>query len=1015
MPFRPPPLSELRCEHLGIEHGLSQSSVRCILQDHNGFLWFGTGDGLCRYDGYAFRTYHFNPRDSAGLAGDDISSLAEDHEGHLWVGTDRGLHRFRPETNGFYRPGQIPELTHPVCSGRILRLYIDRARRMWISTGEGTLVLKPGSSALSAFFPPVAHTWTLHPAWEDPDGTIWLVRQDSLFTTRGEHLRLDPVPVSSEIHTQIFSVFRDRSGTLWISTVGEGLVEFDPRSSALRRHIHSRAGTESVFDNFITMVREDNSGRLWVGTRSIGLTVFDRARSAFIRFVPPKSSDAPNQRFESVTPLFLDRSGILWAGYDGSGIVKINTNSPKFEHILLPASGPESTGENFLKPVLADHTGAIWLGTYDHGLARLDRREQSVRWYRRGGTTSPGIPANTILSLLEDRSGTVWVGTTGGLCRYDAEGDRFIPCETVPLSGDPNELMVLSLCQDSAGTVWAGTVDELRKVDASGRRLIPAPGPPELRTRIECIAADPRGVLWLGTLMQGLIRYDPAGPSAKGFLSGAEANSLSSNLVKCISVQPDGILWIGTGSGLDRFDQSGGIWQRFYEHDGLPNDFIYGILPDGRGNLWISTNHGISRMTVSDPAHPRFRNYTTEDGLQSYEFNTNCYFRSATGRMFFGGINGLNVFHPDSIADNPVAPIPAITGFKKFDQPVLSAGDPSALREIVLSYSESVFSLEFAGLEYTDPPRNRYAYMLDGFDRDWIFAGDRREARFTNLDPGSYVFRVRAANNDGVWSEQEASLTVTIIPPFWRRAWFIASALLFAAGGFGVAVRSISTRRLRGQLREMEHVQALQQERERISRDLHDNVGSQLVSIISGLDLAHKYSSGANERGRTLLESLREDARTSMSQLRETIWALKSSDLTIAQFAEHVESSVRRQISFCDTTTLSIHVSGRAPDLTLSPMQVLNCFRIIQEAVTNTIKHAGGASTIRIALESGGGLLRIGIADDGPGHQRSSADPFSGSGLANMKQRAEELGGALITDSRPGDGFTVTLTIPVTG
>lgn len=999
---------DLKYEVYSLEQGLSQSSVRSILRDKKGFLWFGTADGLNRFDGYGFQVFHHDPSDSATLGDDNVWTLAQDSSGIIWIGTERGLHAYDPETNRITRPGNLAGFRHPWLEGRIMRAVVRRSNRLWVATSKGTLVLDLTAGRVERTYSGLRGNYPTYPLAELGDGSLWVSQFDSLFVAPSGCDSLKRALLPFQSNNLVISITSDRNGVFWFSTIGDGLFEFDPSAGRWNRHLYTSAPSK-LFDNQVRCVVEDAGGRLWAGTRNIGLTILDRTSGTFTRFTP-KVNDQTNLRFETVTSMYLDPSGVLWVGYDGSGIVRINTHPAKFEHVLLPSSGGEGSGESFLKPLMVDRQGAIWAGTYDKGLVVMDRVNGTSRRYVHRAEDGSTVSSNTILSLLEDRSGKVLVGTAEGLDEFDPGVGRFGHHAPEPSKRDRLNSIITTMCRDSGDVVWIGTMSGLFRLDRSTGRMVAADG---FEGEIRCLLAPPDGTLWVGTAARGLLHREGGRFSPPGRLHDpSTVNSLSYDAVKCLTTGTDGTLWIGTESGLNRFDPHTGRWNRYYTKDGLANDFIYGILTDRRGDLWISTNGGLSRMDAGDPDHPRFRNYTPEDGLQSFEFNTNCYFKAPDGRMYFGGVNGFNVFDPDSVRDNPVLPPAVITGFKKFDRPVPGGFIPGGTAGVTLNYTESVFSFEFAGLEFTNPRANLYAYRMEGFDKDWILAGTHREARYTNLDPGTYTFRVKASNNDGLWNEHGASMNVVILPPFWRQAWFIALSVAFAAGAFGGTVRYISVRKLKTRLREMEHQQHLERERERISRDLHDHVGAQLVSIISGLDLVKKYSRSPDERTNRLLASLHEDARASISQLRETIWALKSGGLNLSQFADYVESYARRQTGFNPELRLTVRLDEHAP-FVMSPMQALNCFRIIQEALTNCIKHSRATQMDISLASSAGGRFVLALRDNGTGVTGGEADPFSGNGLNNMKQRAEELGGISNFGPLPGGGFEVRVDLPI--
>ena len=417
-----------------------------------------------------------------------------------------------------------------------------------------------------------------------------------------------------------------------------------------------------------------------------------------------------------------------------------------------------------------------------------------------------GIASNVVISLLETQRGSILVGTDSGLDEFDPRSGRFVHLDLGDLAvgGRPGTVFN-SIYEDPAGTIWAATAKYLLRFDQSRGRAVKVLSSPEVfdmpvSPSFTTITPAGDGTLWVGTLGGGLLKVRQDGTIEQRLQHNPnDQNTISHNAVKTILIDPEGVLWIGTEEGLNRYNPAQNVWRTYLNGDGLPNSFIYGLLMDEHRRLWISTNKGISRMETSDPENPRFRNFTPDDGLQSYEFNTNVYFKTPEGEMFFGGINGFNAFFPDSVSDNQLVPSAVLTGFRSSMYRSTLKSRIAGLETVTLLPGESVFSFEFAEhSEFTNPGRNMYAYKMEGFDKDWIESGTHREARYTNLDPGEYLFRVKGSNSDGVWDESGTSIRVIIVPPFWKTGWFIGAMGLVLAGAFGGTVRYMSTAQASG-------------------------------------------------------------------------------------------------------------------------------------------------------------------------------------------------------------------------
>ncbi len=787
-------IKDMRFDAISVEQGLSQSSVWSIIEDSYGFMWFGTADGLNKYDGYSFQVYRHNPQDSGSLSNNTAWTVFEDRTGILWIGTALGLHRYDRHTGRFSRLANEGRYKSTRLNTRITSLLQDSTGLIWIGSITGVSTLDPISGSVQDLYPfdtSASSEYAYSKVLCADEDNVWSCSRSQLVRFDIHSRRFIDVQIPVNIaRSPLMFMHKDKAGTYWIGTVGSGLISWNRQQGQWRLYLHDPRNPTSLIDDRLRSIGEDEEGRLWIGTGYSGVNIFNKETSTFTRFVPTPNG-RNDARYEGVSSIYRDKSGLMWVGYDGGGIMKANPHGRKFTHVLLPPSGAKATGDNFFKSIIVDRRGIVWLGTYDQGIVSLDRRTGSVdRFLNKGRSTVAG---SSIFALLEDHAGRIWAGTLTGLYEYDpvSYGFHRQTLSSIP-ANPPRGNVITSLYEDSSGVLWVGSSTQLVRYDGktSTRVLsLQLQDSSHLEAAIQSIAPRGNGGLWIGTAGRGLVALDPQGRIEHEFTHDlSDPNSLCHNSVKTICVDPKGVLWIGTENGVNRFDPSSGKWKSYHVADGLPNEFIYGILMDGHQNLWISTNRGLSRLGTTDPDHPTFRNYTPDDGLQSFEFNTNVYFKATNGEMFFGGVNGFNSFFPDSVRDNPVVPSIAFTGFKKFDQPFLLGSEIETVKEIVLDYTETVFSLSFAALEFSNPQKNQYAYIMEGIDKEWVYSGDRREARYTHLDPGKYIFKVKGSNNDGVWNDKGTSITIVVTPPWWRTWWaYCAYVIVFA--GLGVAVR----------------------------------------------------------------------------------------------------------------------------------------------------------------------------------------------------------------------------------
>ncbi|MEO8167433.1 MAG: two-component regulator propeller domain-containing protein, partial [bacterium] len=973
-------------DHITTEKGLSHNTVSSVTQDSRGFIWIGTIDGLNRFDGYTCRIFKHDPANPHSLSSSFIHNVSEDHSGTLWVTTrDGGLNRFNYNTEEFTSYLHDPNDPTSIASNKVGTVYEDSQGKLWVTSDAG----------------------------------INLFDRTTGKVIRYSHDSLNPASLSDN---EITGIVEDPDGFLWIAT-DNGLNKFDPRNGRSTRFFFNPSNPNSLSDNRLVGTLITRDGRLWVGTRAKGVNILDRVTGKFTRLVyKPNDPKSPGSIYAS--PALEDEKGNVWLGTH-EGVNVFDPRTGIFRKIPHNPGSVNSISNSTVSSIFRDNVGDIWIGTWGGGVDKISRRKQKFETI--STLTSPGLLANDfVLAMLLDRRGNLWVGSGSGLMRspehnksnrltdagiwsvmenidssvwaattdegikvFSSEGRlirtfQYSPHDTATLP----DKTIRTLYRDKSGTIWAGAQSHgLASFDAQTQQWTRYPygkidGRSVSDEVVWAINQDRAGHLWFGTYVGGVNEFDPQSRSFTYYQNNpADSTSLPVNDVRTICVAKSGDIWLGTfGGGICRFNSATRTFVRITDRNGLANNFVYGILEDGDSTLWISTNKGISHY---NPFTTAFRNYTALDGLQGDEFNTGAYYKRSDGELFFGGVTGMNRFFPHDIKENDHIPPVMLTQFKVFDKEFPTSKSLTMVDSIRLRYDQSYFSFEFAALDYVDPPRNQYAYKLEGFNDKWIYSGTRRYASYTNLDPGSYVLHVKGSNSDGVWNEAGKKLYLTIVPPFWMTAWFKILVMVILAGLFAGIVRFISTRKLKEQLRGLEKERALQEERERISRDLHDNVGAQLSGLITGLELAEKFGNRPDHaKSNSLISTLRDDARLTMSQLRETIWAMGSSSMSLREFFESVEAYGKKLVQHIATPR--IHFSFESEkNVTLSPIQVLHLFRIAQEALTNALKHAN-ASNIYISLRCEKEKVVLCIRDDGQQSGTQQEEVLSGYGFTNM-------------------------------
>jgi diguanylate cyclase (GGDEF)-like protein len=817
----------VRFERLSLEQGLSQSHVNCILQDRHGFLWLGTQDGLNRYDGYSFRVFKHDSREPGSLASNTVWALFEDRNGALWVGTDGGgLDRWDPSREEFVHHRHESANAKSLSGNRVRAIVETKDGVLWVGTdGAGLSRLDRSSGEFTSYRSRTGDPRSLSSdrvrfLMEDRDGALWiatdgggLVRLDSArvnFTT----YRTDASDPASLSDDRVRHVFQDRDGALWVGTYQAGLNRLEGGA----RFTHFRAGPEqgSLANDRVRVALQDRTGVLWIGTDG-GLSEFRPESQSFVNH-GHRDTDRTSLSDDRVLSLYQDRGGVFWVGTQGGGLNKWNTATGSFALVRSdPASSSSLTSNRITAFASAPDT--LWVGT-SAGLNRFDRRTGTVRAYRHDPKDPTSLSDDRVMSLLLDRSGRLWVGTfEGGLNRLDPASEKFKrfspdPTDASALSGPG----ITSLLEDREGRLWVGVFrGGLNRMDPDTGKAVQYRSAPDKPATLSSdsvisLAEDRAGMIWVGTDGGGLNRFDPATGTAVRYQSDpTNSRSLSSDAIFVIHEGRNGDLWVGTqGGGLNRWkvsDRAAGtpVFDRYTEREGLANDTVYGLLEEDSGNLWMSTNRGLSRL---DPETGSFRNFDATHGLQSDEFNFGAYHLATTGEMFFGGIDGFNTFVPSRVRRNDYVPPVVLTSIQKLNREVRLGQDLGDVREITLGHRDYVVSFEYAALDFSAPDRNRYAYKLEGLDHDWVAAGSARRASYTNLRPGSYVFRVRGSNGDGAWNQDGIALRITVEPPPWRSAWAYAVYGLLAFA----ALRTYGRIQERGRLREIEYSHRLEKQ-----------------------------------------------------------------------------------------------------------------------------------------------------------------------------------------------------------
>jgi len=1019
----------LRFSNLSVEQGLSQSTVNTILQDRTGYLWFGTQDGLNKYDGFTFTIYRHDASDSTSISDNWISSIFEDSKGVMWICTySGGLNRYDPENECFIRYRHESGKPSSISGNNVTSIVEETSSVYWVGVwGGGLNKFVEGRNAFQSYR--AADVSNIHiPSdnvrclLKDKNGFLWVGTWDGLAVIDLKNMnsrvyKHDSTDPNSLSDNKIISLYEDQDGTIWVSTFTEGLCRYNASEDNFVRYRFDSTNKNGLSSNQVSGVVQDKTGRHWIATRGGGVNILD-IKSGLFSAYRHQSSLPGSLSNDLVFSIYCDRSDRIWIGTDGGGIDLYDHLKFQFHHYRYSDGGKSSLSHPMVRSIVEDKMGVLWVGTYGGGLNRYSTTQNVYTYYHHDPSNLKSITHNGILALLEDSKGKVWIGTDGGgLDLFDREHNLFIhhrhnPNDSTTISSN----FIISLCRDQNNGIWVGTAggglnryDPERKIFSHYRRT----GNKENEISgnyIWSMYQDRKGYLWIGTWGAGLNRFDPSNGTFTVYRHNqSDQNSLGNNTVFSIYEDDEGNLWIGTsGGGLDCLDLNENKFIHFTEKAGLPNNYVYAILPDDSGNLWLSTNRGISCFNSEKKT---FHNYDMNDGLQSNEFNQGAYFKNSFGKLYFGGVNGVSAFIPESLRVNTSVPTVVITKFRIFDNAYKTS---SFTKPLVLSYNDNYFSFEFAVLDYTAPQKNRYMYKLEGFDKDWIQSATRRYAAYTNLDGGEYIFRVKGCNNDGIWNEEGASLRIIILPPYWKTMWFrIAAILSILTVTFIIYRRRISVLQKEKRYQQEYSRKLLEfqdNERKRIANELHDSLGQNLQLIKNGLQQCEGMIESKESVGEEL-QQLSEVASQAIDEVREISYDLHPHTLDRLGLKKGIESVINK---FSQTSSIRFSFVIDDIDKYFSTRDDIHIFRIIQECLTNVMKHSE-ATDCNLQIRRQDGIVRIIVKDNGKGfaNQRYLLNPSShnGLGLTGIQERVRLLNGTLSIDF--DKGIRVTVDIPL--
>lgn len=998
---------QLKFQRLSLEKGAALNLTYCMLQDHKGFIWFGTMYGLVKYDGKEFKIYKNNPDDLNSISFDDIISLYEDSKYNIWIGTwGGGLNKFNPETEEFTRFINDDSGKEEISGNIIWAICEDDNGNMWFGTETGGVDKFDSKSGSFKFYihyennPKSISSNSIRCIYKDNQGILWIGNQMGLsiynkstddFTNYSIYKKPKerPIPVSS--------IYKDDKNNLLIGTP-IGLFSFDNNTRKF-----SKTEIAVLQNKFIYSFCKGRNDILWVGT-NLGLFSINSNDGNLKNYVSEEGNPF-SLSGNNILNLMTDQSGILWINSYGKGINKLNSQVSQFTSYSYEPENNNSLSNNLVNAVCITKNNDMWIGTFD-GLNKFDKQTGN---FKRFYSEEP--LANRIKTLLPDND-LIWIGTARGIKLFSSFSNRFEP---LPGSLNKDKLLnyfsINSLMKNSDGNIFIGTYGNGMFIFNPGKNSLNQFKSGDYKygdnhaNYILCLYQDNLhpDITWIGTYA-GLIKMDTEKKSFKVYKHILNDNkSLSNDYVFSVIRDSHKTLWIGTANGLNKFDEISEVFVHYFEKDGLPNSVISSIIGDDKGNLWISTNYGISEF---NPVNNQFKNYDMNDGLRNNLFFNHSSLKDDEGNIYFGGTNGFDVVHPSLIQKENFKPGVYITSIKKIN----GEGKQTYLfpinENIKLNYYENFIGLNFISLDYNNPSKNFYKYKLEGIDKDWIEARNVTTANYTNLPPGEYVFHVKGSNSNGVFNPDEAALNITILPPFWKTMWFNLSIIMIIIFAFYIFYR-IKVRQKINRTLELERIREEESDRlrKKTAADFHDELGHRLtrISLLSEI-LKRKIGTSSGELT-GLLNKISINSNELYEGTKDFIWAIDPQKdslyelmIRLKDFGDDLfeDSDILFEVNGIEEPLLK--------DRTLTIDWKRHLALIFKEAMNNSLKHGRG-NRISINPKINSDDIEIILSDNGVGFKPGVN--VQGNGLKNMKKRAEKLSAKLDIVSSPGNGTQI--------
>jgi len=1064
--------------------GLSHGDVKCFCQDHDGFQWIGTADGLNKFDGIGFTVYKNDKKDTTSIPYNYINCIYEDKLNNLWIGMRTGLCRYNRDKNNFEKISMIDNNNQNINNG-ICQIFEDNSGRLWLGCYFGIYLFDRKTNRFTQHIKTKINSSDkiaeCTGICQDKNGMLWfsflyakdygLIKYNPETNSTIKYGTKDPLYKLTD--NNINCLLIDNHDNLWIGyyTMGIDVLNKQGKLISSYKNINN---DKSFNNNNVTTIAQNKDGKIFIGTIGSGIKVFDPDTKIFSNYT---SSQLDNSLLSnSIQEIYISRDGIIWIACWGGGVSCYDKRFERFIHYKQESQDKNSLFGSSVTCFTEDQGGNIWISTDGGGINKFNPKTKKFSNFRSNLNDSRTLTNDKVLAIKADHKGGLWAGMwQGGLNYFKIEGDNLILKKKYDFvdKNNLNSNSIFNIYVSNNDEVWVGNFSTgLYKLDPVTDKFKPVElsKEPASYNSIRCITSDSHNNLWISSETYGLVKINHDSGKMESFVhNDQDSTSLINLSINVVFEDSKKRLWVGgDGCGLNLFNPKTKSFTHYLKEQGLPDNSVVGILEDGLGNLWISTFAGISKATIESndtddgKLKIRFKNFTVQDGLQGKVFNRWAYLKSSTGEMYFGGLNGFNVFFPDNIKENSFVPPVHLTDFLIFNKPVAigEKGSPlskhiSQVKEIVLTHNQSFITFKYVALNFIFSEKNQYAYKLEGFDKDWNYVGFVRGATYTNLDPGKYTFRVKASNNDDTWNEEGVSLQITVLPPWWQTWWFrilvafLIVFLIYRLFKFRLRVYRNVQKQLselvKQRTQELEEANTLlikknvQLDELNISKDkffsiiAHDlkNPFGTIIGL-SSLLIDEEYQFNKDEQ-KELIRNIHSSTEKIYSLL-ENLLMWSSSQLNrikITPSFYNLTNQIYRVISLLDdfamVKNIKLIFDEEKEVIIFADMQMIET--VLRNLITNAIKFSSENDPIKIELVDDNDNEICSIADQGVGMtseqisnlfkldkvistEGTKGEKGTGLGLSLCLDFLEKNGGTIWVKSTPGNGSTFYFSLP---